>query len=146
MNRCCSLKIKIIILVYFLFYSFLFLSLNIYDYIIYWKDQKHYNIKEQLSNNYVIFILQIFSSVTMLLFLLIILFINQGENHNYIISSIIAIIIFSLAKIFFYIKTIKISITIIFNLIYSILILSTNIILLILMMVIKKKRKMYYII
>ena len=141
LNRFCPLKIRIFILIIFLFCSILFLCINTYDYIIYWKNEKNHNNKEWLSNNYIIFLSQIIGSLFMLFFYFIIFFINQGENHNFIISSIISIIIFSTMKIFIFIKNIKISISIIFNLFYSLFILLINIILLMLMMVINKKKK-----
>ena len=145
LNRYCPIKIKILILILFLICSILFFSINIYDYIIYWKNEKHHNNKdnnkEWLSNNYIIFILQIIGSLFLLFFLCIIFFINQGESHNFIITCIISIIIFSSLRIFVFFKTIKIFITIFFNLIYSIFILLTNIVLLTIIMIINKKKK-----
>lgn len=144
LNRFCPLKIKILIEIIFLFCSILFLCINTYDYIIYWKNLKNHNNhnnKEWLSNNYIIFLSQIIGSLAMLFFYFIIFFINQGENLNFIISSIISIIIFSTMKIFVFIKTVKISISIIFNLVYSLFILLINIVLLMLMMIINKKKK-----
>jgi len=145
LNRYCPIKIKILILILFLICSILFFSINIYDYIIYWKNEKHHNNKdnnkEWLSNNYIIFILQIIGSLFLLFFLCIIFFINQGESHNFIITCIISIFIFSSLRIFVFFKTIKIFITIFFNLIYSIFILLTNIVLLTIMMIINKKKK-----
>ena len=142
LNRFCPLKIKIVILIIFLFCSILFLCINTYDNIIYWKKEKNHDNKECLPNNCIIFFSQIIGSLVMLFFYFIIFFINQGENHNFIIIlSIISIIIFSTMKIFVFIKNIKISISIIFNLFYSLFILLINLILFMLMMVIKKKKK-----
>ena len=140
LSRYCSLKIKIIIIAFFLICSFLFFGINIYDYIIYWKYENYVN-KELLSNNLIIFLLQLLDSIGLLFFLCIVFFLNQGENHNFIIASIIFIIIFSSIKIYIFIKHIKISLFILLNLIYSIIIFLICIILFLIIMLMNKKKK-----
>ena len=140
LSRYCSLKVKIIILALFLICSFLFLGINLYDYIIYWKYEKNVN-KELLSNNLIIFLLQLLDSLGLLFFLCIIFFLNQGENHNFIIASFIFIIIFSSLKIYIFIKHIKISLSILLNLIYSIIIFLISIILFLIVMLMNKKKE-----
>ena len=140
LSRYCSLKVKIIILALFLICGFLFLGINLHDYIIYWKYEKNVN-KELLSNNLIIFLLQLLDSLGLLFFLCIIFFLNQGESHNFIIASFISIIIFSSLKIYIFIKHIKISLSILLNLIYSIIIFLISIILFLIVMLMNKKKK-----
>ena len=141
LNRLCPIKVKFSILVILLFYNILFLGINIYDYILYMKNEKYYINKEWLTNNCIIFVLQITGSLSMILFLFIIFFINQGENHNFIISSIVFIILFSFIRIFIFVKNIKKSISIILNLVYSMCTFIINIILLMIIMLMNKKKK-----
>ena len=141
LNRCCPVKVKFLILVMFLFYNIFFLGINVYDYIICIKNEKYDIDKDWLINNFIIFILQITGSLIMLLFLFVLFFINQGENHNFIISSIIFIIIFSSFRIVIFLKNIKKSISIILNLVYSICICIINVILLMIINLINKKKK-----
>ena len=94
-----------------------------------------------LTNNCIIFVLQITGSLSMILFLFIIFFINQGENHNFIISSIVFIIIFSFIRIIIFVKNIKKTTSILLNLVYSMLIFIINIILLMIIMIMNKKKK-----
>ena len=140
LSRYCTLKIKIILLIFFLICNFLFLGINIYDYIIYWKYEKNVN-KELFSNNLIIFLLQLLDSLGLLFFLSIIFFLNQGENHKFIISSFIFIIIFTSIKIYIFIKDIKISLSILLNLIYSIIIFLISITLLLIIMLMNRKKK-----
>ena len=143
LSRYCSLKVKIIIFAFFLICSLLFLGINIYDYIIYWKYEKYVNkeYKKLLSNNLIIFLFQLLDSLGLLFFLCIIFFLNQGENHNFIIASIIFIIIFNSIKIYIFIKHIKKSLSILLNLIYSIIIFLISIILFLIVMLMNKKKK-----
>ena len=143
LSRYCSLKVKIIIFSFFLICSLLFLGINIYDYIIYWKYEKYVNkeYKKLLSNNLIIFLFQLLDSLGLLFFLCIIFFLNQGENHNFIIASIIFIIIFNSIKIYIFIKHIKKSLSILLNLIYSIIIFLISIILFLIVMLMNKKKK-----
>ena len=141
LNRLCPIKVKFVILVIFLFYNIFFLGINIYDYILYMKNGNFYINRDWLTNNYIIFTLQITGVLIMILFLFIIFFINQGENHNFIILSIIFIIIFSSFRIIIFVKNIQKSISIIFNLVYSMCIFIINIILLMITMLINKKKK-----
>ena len=141
LNRLCPIKVKFLILIIFLFYNIFFLGINIYDYILYMKNGNFYINRDWLTNNYIIFTLQITGVLIMILFLFIIFFINQGENHNFIILSIIFIIIFSSFRIIIFVKNIQKSISIIFNLVYSMCIFIINIILLMIIMLINKKKK-----
>ena len=141
LNRICSFKVKILVLIILLLYSIIFLGINLFDYIIYWQNEKYYIYHDLLSKKFLIFLLQLTGSLVMVLFLCIIFFINQGENHNFIISSILFIIIFSLIRIFIFVKDIKISIYIILNFIYSICIFLINIFLLMIIKLMSKKKK-----
>ena len=141
LNRLCPIKVKFFILIIFLFYNIFFLGINIYDYILYMKNVNYYINRGWLTNNYIIFILQIIGVFIMILFLFIIFFLNQGENHNFIILSIIFIIIFSSFRIIIFVKNIQKSISIIFNLVYSMCIFIINIILLMIIIIINKKKK-----
>lgn len=141
LNRYFSTKVKIIILIIFLICSVVFLGINLYDYINYMKNSKYYIKKYWLINNFAIFLLQIFFSLGILFYQCIIFFTNQGENHNFIISSIIFMLIFTSIRIFIYVKYIKISVSILINLVYSLLIFFINIIFLMMLIIANKKKK-----
>ena len=141
LNRYFSTKVKIIILIIFLICSVVFLGINLYDYINYMKNYKYYIKKYWLINNFAIFLLQIFFSLGILFYQCIIFFTNQGENHNFIISSIIFMLIFTSIRIFIYVKYIKISVSILINLVYSLLIFFINIIFLMVLIIANKKKK-----
>ena len=131
LNRYFSTKIKIIILIIFFICSILFLAINLYDYIIYIIYSKYYIKKNWLIYNFTIFLLQIFFSFCLLLYQIIILFVNQGENHNFIIISIIFTLISTFLRIYIFLHNIKLSISIMLNFVYSIFIFFINIVFLI---------------
>ena len=141
LNRYFSTKIKIIILIIFFICSILFLAINLYDYIIYIIYSKYYIKKNWLIYNFTIFLLQIFFSFCLLLYQIIILFVNQGENHNFIIISIIFTIISTLLRIYIFLHNIKLSISIMLNFVYSIFIFFINIVFLITLILANKKKK-----
>lgn len=141
LNRCCPLKIKIVFIIIFLIHSIIFLSIYLYDYISFWKNRKYGKNKEWLGYKFIIFLLQIIGALIFLFFLFIIKFINQGENNHFLIACIIFIIIFTSLRIYIFLKHIKISILVLFNLVYSLSIFAINIILLLLMKLINKKKK-----
>lgn len=139
--RCFPTKIKIFILIIFLIFSIFFLCINLFDYINYWKNNKIYIDKDWLINKTIIFTLQIICSLCMLFFQCIIYIINRGEYHNFILTSIIFIIVFSSLRIFIFVKNTNLSISIIINLVYSLFIFVINIILLMLLVLTNKKKK-----
>lgn len=141
LNRYCPLKVKISFIIFYLIFSTLFLLINLYDYIIYWKNQNYYINKECLINIPIFFIFQLIISLCILFFLFIIFFLNQGENHKFIISSILFIILFSSMRIYIFLKKLKLQISILLNLIYSISIFLINLFLLMFIMVLNKKKK-----
>ena len=141
LSRYCPLKVKIVIIIFHLICSILFLFINIYDYIIYWKNENYLRNKDCLINGTIIFIFQIIASLCILFFLFIIFFLNQGENHKFIISSILFIIIFSFLRIYIFLKRVKIQLSILLNLVYSISIFLINLVLFMFLMIISRKKK-----
>ena len=141
LSRFFSIKIKIVILITFSICSVLFLGLNIFDYILYMKYSKYFIKKDFLMCNFTLFLLQIIFSFFVLLYQGIILLINQGENNNFIIVSIIIIFISTSLRIYIYLTNIKLSISVMFNLVYSIFVFFINIVFLLILIIANKKKK-----
>mgnify|MGYP006873129813 CR=1 FL=1 len=139
--RCFPTKIKIFTLIFFLICSTIFLGINLFDYVNFWKNNKLYISELWLMNNIVVFTLQIISSFGILFFQCIMFIINQGEYQNFTIISIIFIIVFSSLRIFIFVKHTNLSLSILIDLIYSIFIFLINIIFLMLIMLTNKKKK-----
>jgi hypothetical protein len=139
--RCFPTKIKIFTLIFFLICSTVFLGINLFDYINFWKNNKLYISELWLINNIVVFTLQIIFSFGILFFQCIMYIINQGEYQNFIIISIIFIIVFSSLRIFIFVKHTNLSLSILIDLIYSIFIFLINIVFLMLIMLTNKKKK-----
>jgi hypothetical protein len=118
-----------------------FLGINLFDYINFWKNNKLYISELWLINNIVVFTLQIIFSFGILFFQCIMYIINQGEYQNFTITSIIFIIVFSSLRIFIFIKHTNLSLSILIDLIYSIFIFLINIAFLMLIMLTNKKKK-----
>ena len=139
--RCFPTKIKIFTLIFFLICSTVFLGINLFDYINFWKKNKLYIRDLWLINNIVVFTLQIISSFGILFFQCIMYIVNQGEYQNFTIISIIFIIAFSSLRIFIFVKHTNLSLSILIDLIYSIFIFLINIVFLMLIMLTNKKKK-----
>ena len=139
--RCFPTKIKIFTLIFFLICSTIFLGINLFDYINFWKNNKLYISELWLINNIVVFTLQIIFSFGILFFQCIMFIINQGEYQNFTIISIIFIIVFSSLRIFVFVKHTNLSLSILIDLIYSIFIFLINIVFLMLIMLNNKKKK-----
>jgi hypothetical protein len=139
--RCFPTKIKIFTLIFFLISSTVFLGINLFDYINFWKNNKLYISELWLINNIVVFTLQIIFSFGILFFQCIMYIINQGEYQNFTITSIIFIIVFSSLRIFIFVKHTNLSLSILIDLIYSIFIFLINIVFLMLIMLTNKKKK-----
>ena len=139
--RCFPTKIKIFTLIFFLICSTVFLGINLFDYINFWKNNKLYISDLWLINNIVVFTLQIIFSLGILFFQCIMYVVNQGEYQNFTIISIIFIIAFSSLRIFIFVKHTNLSLSILIDLIYSIFIFLINIVFLMLIMLTNKKKK-----
>jgi hypothetical protein len=139
--RCFPTKTKIFTLIFFLICSTVFLGINLFDYINFWKKNKLYISELWLINNIVVFTLQIIFSFGILFFQCIMYIINQGEYQNFTIISIIFIIVFSSLRIFIFVKHTNLSLSILIDLFYSIFIFLINIVFLMLIMLTNKKKK-----